>query len=138
MVTVVDREVAEQEFERFAEAMDLDIDESGFDDDEDRSSFNKNKKRIVRAIVKGHLVINEDGEAVYTPYHQKSKYKEPITFHERTGATLMEMDRKKKGHDVAKTYAMLTQMCKVPKGTFANLVGEDVKVCEAIFAFLMD
>jgi hypothetical protein len=84
------------------------------------------------------LVFNEDGEAIYTPQHKRSKYKEPITFHERTGASLMAMDGKKKNHDVAKTYAVMADMCDVHPNTFAGLVGTDVKVCEALFAFLMD
>lgn len=130
-------EVAEAEFERFAEAMDLDLDPSKMDE-EDLTAFNKQKGRILRAVQRGALVFNEDGEAVYTPYHPKSGHKEPITFHERTGASLMAMDGKKKGHDVAKTYAVLADMCKVHQNVFAGLVGPDVKTCEAIFALLMD
>ena len=133
----VAKEVAEVEFERFAEAMDLDLDESYMDAD-DLAGFVKQKSRVIRAIQRGHLVVNDSGEAVYTPYREGSKHKEPITFHERTGASIMAMDGKKKGHDAAKMYAVLADMCRVSPKTFAGLVGEDVKVCEALFAFLMD
>lgn len=134
---VVAREVAEEEFDRFADEMDLDLDTSSMDA-EDLTAFNKQKNRLVRAIERGSLVINENGEAVYTPQNAGSKHHDPITFHERTGASLMAMDGKKKGHDVAKTYAVMADMCKVHPSTFAGLKGTDVKVCEALFALLMD
>lgn len=130
-------EQAELEFDRFIEAMDLDVDTSEMDA-EDLTGFNKQKKRILKAIQKGALVFNGDGEAVYTPQNEKSKYKEPITFHERTGASIMAMDGKKKGHDAAKMYAVLAEMCDVHPKIFAGLVGTDVKICEALFALLMD
>ena len=130
-------EVAEQEFDRFVEEMDLDLDTSLMDA-EDLTAFTKQKNRIIRAIQRGHLVVNENGEAVYTPFNKGSKHKEPLTFHERTGASLMAMDGKKKNHDVAKTYAVLADMCRVHQSVFAGLVGTDVKVCEALFALLMD
>lgn len=134
---VVAREVAEEEFDRFADEMDLDLDTSAMDA-EDLTAFNKQKGRLVRAIERGSLAINENGEAVYTPQNPGSKHHDPITFHERTGASLMAMDGKKKGHDVAKTYAVMADMCKVHPSTFAGLKGTDVKVCEALFALLMD
>ena len=50
----------------------------------------------------------------------------------------MAMDGKKKNYDVSKTYAVLADMCQVHQKVFAGLVGTDVKVCEALFALLMD
>lgn len=136
MENTVAKEMAESEFDRFVDSMDLDLDTAEMDP-EDLTAFNKQKSRIIKSIMKGSLVINDNGEAVYTP-GKKSKHQEPIVFHERTGASLMAMDSKKKGHDAAKTYAVMADMCKVHPSTFANLVGIDVKVCEALFALLMD
>lgn len=134
---VVAAEVAGNEFARFAEAMDLDIDPSAMDE-EDRQGFDAQKRRVVRAISNGGLVISENGEAIYTPQRPATKNKEPITFHERTGASLMAMDKKQKGHDVAKTYAIMAAMCKVHPSVFSGMAGTDIKVCEALFALLMD
>lgn len=134
---VVDVDTAANEFDRFADAMDLDLDESVMDAD-DLTGFKKQKSRIVKAITTGALVVNDDGEAVYTPQNSKSGYHEAITFHERTGASLMAMDGKKKNHDIAKTYAIMGDMTKLHPGTFSKLVGIDVKICEAIFLLLMD
>ncbi len=133
----VAKEVAEQEFEKFVEAMDLDVDTTDMDA-EDLTAFNKQKNRIVRAIMKGSLTFNENGEAVYTIVNKRSKHTDAITFRERSGASLMAMDSKKKGQDVRKTYAVLADMCNVHPSVFAGLVGIDVKICEALFALLMD
>lgn len=135
--TKVSKEVAEAEFERFADEMDIDIDTADMDA-EDLTAFNKMCKKVIVAIGRGSLVINETGEAIYTPQNERSKHKEAITFHERTGASLMAMDGKKKGHDVKKMYAVLGDMCKQHSSVFAGLVGTDVKVCESLFALLMD
>lgn len=137
MENKIAKEMALNEFDRFAEAMDLDIDAVDMDAD-DLAGFNKQKRRIIRAIERGALVFNDDGEAVYTPQNKKSAHADSITFHERTGASIMAMDGKKKGHDAAKMYAVLADMCKVHAKVFAGMVGEDVKVCEALFALLMD
>lgn len=130
-------EVAEAEFDRFVDEMDLDLDSSKLDA-EDLTAFNKQHGRVIRAIIKGSLVINENGEAEYTPANPRSRVQDTIVFHERTGASLMAMDGKKKGHDVAKSYAVMADMCKVHPNVFAGLVGVDVRVCEAVFSFLMD
>jgi len=134
---VVVQEVAEAEFDRFTELMDLDVDQSSMDT-EDVEQFLKIKRRLLRAIRKGALVVNEDGEAVYAPQRSASKYRDPLTFHERTGADLMAMDSRKKGHDMSKTYAIMAGMCRVHPKVFAGLAGIDGKVCEAIFTLLMD
>lgn len=133
----VDIETANTEFDRFADEMDLDLDVSAMDQ-EDLTSFNKMRNRLIRSMQRGDLVINESGEAVFTPSRPGSKYKEAITFHERTGASLMAMDGKKRGHDVAKTYAIMGDMCGIHPKSFAMLAGSDIKICESIFALLMD
>lgn len=133
----LDAETAAAEFDRFAECMDIDLDTATMDED-DRRALERQKSKIVRALQRGTLYINDHGEAVYTPNHPRSKYREPITFHERTGASLMAMDGKKKNHEVSKSYAVMADMCQVHQNVFAGLAGSDVKVCEALFALLMD
>lgn len=125
----VAKEVAEQEFERFAEVMDLDVDPA-FLDDEDKKGLELQKNRIIAAIMAGSLVINDDGEPVYTP--QRSEDRTPITFHEPSGASLMEMDRKKKNEDIGKLYAIMASMGKVHANTFAKMKMSDLKVCQAV------
>lgn len=123
------KEVAEQEFERFADAMDLDVDTSTMDDD-DRKGFEQQKGRIVSAICSGSLVINDNGEPVFTP--QRSKDAGPITFQEPDGAALMAMDRKKKSEDIGKLYATMGAMTGTNAKTFSGMKMADLKVCMAI------
>ncbi len=131
------KEVAEAEFEKWAEDMDLDHDTDGMDA-EDLTAFNKQKNRIVRSIMQGALVFNDDGEAVFTPQHKNAKSTDPITFYESDGASLKAMDGKKKNQDMSKTFAVMAAMCKVPPVTLVNLIGPDRKVAMALYALLMD
>lgn len=133
----ISTEVARQEFDRWVDAMDLDLNEADMDE-KDLGNFKKQKRRIISALEAGALVINDRGEAVYTPQNPASAHKEPLTFHERTGASLMATDGKGKNQDVAKTYAMMADMCGVNAKVFAGMVGVDAKTCEALFVFLMD
>lgn len=124
----VSKEVAEQEFQRFIDEMDIDADEAEMSE-EDLKAFTVEKNKIIKAICKGSLVINDEGEPVYTPVKGDSG---PITFHEPTGAALMAMDRRKKGEDVAKIYSLLAEVTKVDASTFAKLPMRDLRVCTAL------
>jgi len=132
----IPKDMAELEFLKFAEAMGIytALDTSELEAD-DLTQFNTHKEKLLWAIRTGHLEFNENGEAVYTPH--RSDYKEPITFYERTGASMIAMDSKKKGHDMAKTYAVLANMCRLPIKTITSLKGVDIGACESIFALLM-
>jgi hypothetical protein len=122
------QEFAEQEFDRFLNAMDLDIQLKGMDD-EDRKSFEEAKRKLVRAMQKGSLVIDEKGQPVFTPQLGDTA---PITFKEPTGAVLMTMDQKKKDHDVAKMMVTMAAMTGVNMQRFAKMEGRDIKICLAI------
>ena len=129
MENKVAKEVAEQDFERFADAMDLDVDTSKMDED-DRKGFQVQKDRIVSAICSGALYVNDNGEPVFTP--QRTKDAGEITFHEPDGAALMAMDRKKKTEDIGKLYATMGEMTKTSAKTFSVMKMADLKVCMAI------
>lgn len=133
----LDGETALNEFERWTNSMDLDVDTSGMDE-EDLTAFNKQKNKIIRSLELGSMIINDSGEAEYTPRNARSRVKDPIVFRERSGASLMAMDGKKKGYNVTKTYSVLADMCNVHPSVFSGLIGTDIKVCEAVFALLMD
>ena len=132
----VAQDVAEAEFDKFADAMDLDVSPDGMNE-ESLESFQGLKRQVIRAIMKGSLIFNDDGEAIYTPRHRNSKFQEPITFHERSGAHLTEMDKAKKRGAVAQTYAVMGAMTGQSASVFAGLVGPDIKTCEALYALLM-
>lgn len=130
---VVATEVAEAAFASFVEAMDLDINPEGMDA-EDRKSLDNERRVFLRAVRLGRLVVDEGGQAVYTPVKGNLA---PITFHEYTGASLMEMDRAKKNHDIKKSTLLLAAITKESPARFANMKARDLKVCQAVLGFLL-
>jgi len=131
---VVDRETAEREFARFCDAMDIDND-TGAMDQEDADSFAQQRRNIVRAMERGKLVINEDGEAVISP-DSVAVNGGSITFHEPTGADKMEIDKHRQGQNMHAMYAAMGSATKQPSKVYANMKQRDLKVCEAVFALL--
>jgi hypothetical protein len=129
MKNVIAKEVAEQEFDRFVDAMDLDVDVADMDED-DKKGFTQQKDRVVAAIMAGALVINDQGEPVFTP--QRTNDANAITFYEPTGASLMAMDRKKKTEDIGKLYAAMGDITKSHANTFSKMKMSDLKVCMAV------
>lgn len=127
-------EMAEQEFDRFAEAMDLDFDTSGMDAD-DVKGFEHNKSIITKAIQKGALIVDEDGQPVYTP--QRTKDIKPIIFHEPTGASLMAMDGGKKTEDVKKLYHVMADVTKRDAKLFSSMKMADLKICMAVITLFL-
>ena len=127
----VTKEQAEKEFETFVETMDLDCDVDGMDD-EDKAGFSKHRALIVRSIMRGSLVFDDESQPVFTPAHKDSAEVSPVTFYEPTGANYMEMDRKKAGKDMAKMHAVIAGMTKRDAKLFAGLKNRDYKVCLAI------
>lgn len=125
----VAHEVAESEFNRFLDLMDIEIDLDKMGED-DKKSFTQQKEKVVNAIASGALTINDNGEPTYTP--QRAKDAAPITFYEPTGASLMAMDRKQKAEDVAKLYAAMADMTKTTPATFSKMKMADLKVCMAV------
>ncbi len=133
MTTVVAKEVAEKEFERFIEAMDLDVDPSGMDET-DRQAFTNARARFVRAVSDGSLVVNDNGEPVYTP---KVGERAPITFREPKGSSWMAMDAKKRDHSVTKMYAAMADCTGENVQRFSQMANRDTKVCESIIALFL-
>lgn len=129
MTDKIAKEVADQEFNRFVESMDLDVDPADMDA-EDKKGFDQQRDRVIAAIQSGALVINDSGEPVFTP--QRTKDADVITFHEPTGASLMAMDRKKKTEDIGKLYAAMGEITKTHASTFSKMKMADLKVCMAI------
>lgn len=126
--------VAEQELERFFDAMDLDVDPENMTED-DLESLKNNKRILVRTITCGNLVINDKGEPVFTP---KIGNGEAITFREPTGASYMSMDGvKKKDRDITKTFGMMADMTHTSEATFSIMKNRDLKVCSAILGFFL-
>ena len=132
--TPVDREVAETEFDRFVDTMDLDLDPSKMDK-EDGADFTRLRDSVVRAIEKGAVVISESGEPVFLPVGDIGH--DAITFYEPTGASLMATDGKGKNADVKKMFAMMADITRTSPGVFAKMPARDLKVCQNILTLFL-
>ena len=128
------QEFAEQEFERFCTCMDLEVQTADMSDD-DRASFEKQRRTVVDALRGGSLVIRDNGEPEFRPVSEPEG--EPITFYEPTGATFLAMDSRKKGHDMAKLNAMLGDMTKQPPIRFSRMKNRDYKICQALVVLFL-
>lgn len=129
MTEIVARDVAESEFDRFCELMDIDRDTNKMAED-DAKGFNENKEILIKAITDGRLVISEDGEPEYTP--KRGDFPNPLIFKEPNGGTYAAMDRQKSGNDVGKMLALMDAMSRSTPGTCAKLANVDFKVVRAI------
>lgn len=127
-------EVAESEFERFCDAMDIDTDPLEMDEEE-LKGFAATKRALIKSMCAGQLVIDEAGRPVYTP--RLGDNRTPIVFSEPTGASYMAMDSKKKSHDVTKMYAAMADMTGQPIVRFSRMANRDIKVCQKIIVLFM-
>lgn len=132
----ITEEVAEMEFENFVDEMDLDVCTDEMDEN-DKVDFQKFKRTIIRAIMRGDLVFDEAHQPVFTPTHKNSENIGPIKFYEPDGSNFMEMDRKKTGHDIGKMHALMAGITKKPAKVFSGLKNRDYKVCSAIVTLFL-
>ena len=123
-------EFAEQEFERFVELMDLDLDPQHMDDD-DRDQLEKHRRVIVRAIQSGHVSVDEAGQPTIHLKRPPAGLT-TITCYEPTGRAFLSMDAKKKTQEVSKMYSMIQTVTGTPEGTCSQLFNRDLKVLQAI------
>ena len=134
---VIDSETAEIEFYRFADEMDLDVDKERMDDD-DKVAFEDAKNKIIDAIMRGRLKINEIGEPVYTYEGMRDDLGcDELRFKEPMGADYMSMDGKSKNRDMAKMFMLMGSMTGVHPKSFSKLSARHLKVCQAIVAFFI-
>lgn len=130
-------EAAEAEFVRWSEAMDVAVklDTSTMDDD-DRKSFEQQKRPIIDAIRFGRLVVDDQGQFVFTP--QLGDDRSPLTFPEPDGAALLSIDKAGKATDlVHKQYTLLAAITGQYVQRFSKMKNRDLVVCNAILGFLL-
>lgn len=123
----IDLETAENEFMRFVDTMDLDIE---CETEEEEQDLKKSKKPIIKAIIRGDLVINEEGEPIYNTIHDVESQK--IHFHMPTGASFQATEKAKSGNNISALYAYMAELTRLHPSNFAKMKKPDLKVCMAI------
>ena len=124
-------EMAIAEWERFMDTMDLDRNQDTKDGD-DLKGLLLLRGRMVHALRLGTLVVNDDGEPVYSLANGQE-----LTFHEPKGDALLAMDKKGKNHDIAKLNAVMAVATKQHPGMFTKLPNREYRVCSAITSLFL-
>lgn len=122
-------EVAEDEFLRLCEALDVDLDGM---DAEDAESFEDIKRPIVRALRRGRLTIDEAGQPTVRLKFPIGDVAE-VTFYRPTGATIMAAGDSRKKNEIEKLNLMMADITKQPSSVFAKMdYVTDGKLCQGI------
>jgi hypothetical protein len=124
-------EVCEAEFARLCASRRIDDDVASMTEPEAKA-FDARKRPIVRAMARGEIVVDADGNPVFTPPGGKA-----LIFHKATGATLMAGDKVADGHDIARLVAVADEMTKSVPGALSKLDLEDFRIVSDIASFLL-
>lgn len=124
----VAREVAEDELQRFADSFGLDFD---VESDDEKAQLEGLKRPILRAVMRGKLVINDDGCPVFTP---SSVDCGPLTIRRPVGSDFMgPADRAQS--ELAKSVAVLASVTGKDASLFGKMAMSDFKVLKALVLF---
>jgi hypothetical protein len=131
----VAREAAEDDFARWVSSMGL-VDKLSDEslDADDKKNLTQAKSVLLRAIERGHLVVNQDGEFEYTPQIGE---KEPLQFPEPDGAALMAIESVKETEPIKRTFALLAAVTGQNRNRFAKMKNRDLDVCKNIVALFL-
>lgn len=133
----IDKETAEDEFERFCDGWEIDTDTSDMTE-EDVTGFNAQKNHFVKAVQKNRLSVNDDGTLSYTfSDFSEKKAGETINIRQPKGAAYMEMDNFKEQQGVRKTFSVLSGMTGKSVGYFSGVDGVDLKPLQAVIILFL-
>ena len=126
-------ELAEIEFNRFCEEMDIDTD---CHNEEDQESLDKIKSKIIKALMTGNLVINDDGEPVYTTKKPVKVGGEEdirtLTFYDYDGELMTATHGYSSKKPFHQMFALMGKMTRTSPAMFMNMNRRDLAVCNGI------
>lgn len=128
----ITKEMAEEEFKNWCEAVDLDCDESEMTE-EDYKSFLPHKNKIVKAIQKGVAVI--DGENIEYTLSEKSVEGlagKKITIPRPNAKLFSGLDGFKETQNVKRSQGAMSALCGLDIGVFTKMEINDWKFFNAV------
>ena len=131
-------EMAEQEFDRFAELWDIDVDSSSMTED-DLDSFNRAKRPLVRGFRDGWLICDDEGVLTFTLKFSKKLLEQGTSKIklDPAKADVLSMDKFKDRESMHKLRAYMAAMAGMAPRLFGNIDGRDEKrIRGAILLFL--
>jgi hypothetical protein len=125
--SVIDRETAEAEFERYCDANEIDCDMDGMNDDE-KKDFEPIKKRFIKACMQGRAKVDGmDLEYTVSKFSKPPFCGQKITVKRSGGQSYMGMDGYKDTHSIHKIHGFLSAMTRQETSFFAKIDGQDWK-----------
>ena len=127
----VSREVAQDEFSRWAQYMDFETEHS---DPDLRSAFEKNRSLMIKGICSGKVLVSEKGNEVTLVTEG-----EDILFREPTGATLSAMNKvmNRQNSEIAGLYAAMAEVTHTSPKVFAEMNLKDCKYANAVGSLML-
>lgn len=122
-------EVAQQEFERWAQIFEISTATEGLRE-EDLRAFEDFKAKFVARVESGALTVDEDGTLEFCPRDDKA---EALKFAEPTGAILSA--RQKSDTDIQAARRVLAAWTGVSPTRFAEMKLRDFNFCAELLAF---
>ena len=132
----VAEEQAEQEFESWAEAWDIETDTSDFDED-DLEQYKALKKKIIKAVKQGRASFIEDFEKIkYTLRFPRGEITH-IVLEMPEGDALTATDKYKPHEQIKKQNAFIARMANQPPSIITKLKVADLKFLQAVTALFL-
>ncbi len=127
---VLTEELASEEFAKWAEAMDIDVEESDGEDKDGDSLLRGGKKSVVKALMRGSMVLNDDGNLEYTlSCHSKA----PLCGEKLVlGMPPASVYTGQKGNAGDMIFGFVSGMTGKDKGYLAKISYADFKVLQAV------
>lgn len=123
----INRQVAEEEFERFKSFMRLRLDREGMDENE-RRDVNEDVQILIEEIMAGRLSIDDDGHPIVHP----GEGFPDLVFSKPTGRSVAVIDKKKEAHKVAQQFALIAELCGTAPSIIQRMDWDTIDICARI------
>ena len=128
----VARAVAEAEFERMCAAHRIEHDAER--DEAEQKEWDDMKAPIVRMLMRGSLIVGENGNPTYTPPSG-----DPLTFHKATAASWIALETYGVGKNISNMIAAMAELTHTDRSSIARLEAADWQACTKVTTlFLSD
>ena len=122
------KELADEEFEKWAEIFYLDCDVESMDSEE-ADDFKKIKKQFVLSLRLGRVSIDEDGDLTLKLIEPLGEKTELVFAQKFNSSAFIQMDRHKEKESMKKTLSFLGGWTKTDPRQLYKLDARDMKLC---------
>jgi len=129
-------EMAEKEFERWAEAWDIYINEGSLNS-EAMEELQQHKDRFINAIQKGRAVVSDDGSLITYNLIEPVAQIDKVEMRIPKGSAWIVMDKYKDKQLIHKMNAFMGEASKTNPKIFASMDGRDIKFFQSITAIFL-